>query len=106
MAFIQYGYANPQLSAFREHVGGGIVWPLPFGRTNDSIGAGATLVLFGHSPGTSVDYDTEAAFEFYYKLRVNRYVTISPDTQFIRFPGGIQGQADALVFTPRVTLTF
>jgi hypothetical protein len=26
MAFVQYGYANPQISAFGNHVGGGIVW--------------------------------------------------------------------------------
>jgi len=106
MAFVQYGYADPQMSIFGNHVGVGIVWPYPFGRTNDSIGAGATLITFGHCPGTSFDYDTETAFEFYYKFRVNRFLSISPGTQFVRYPGGMRGQANALVFTPRVTVTF
>ena len=106
VAFVQYGHANPQMSTFANHVGAGVVWPFAFGRPDDSIGAGVMLVTFGHCPGASFDYATEPAIEFYYKIRVNRIFNLSPDTQFIHHPGGIRGYSDALVFTPRLTLTF
>ena len=103
-AYLQWGYADPSLCAFQRHLGAGVVWhaPLPK-RAEDSAGVGVTHVRLaqGASPFTS-----ELVTESYYKIQLKKFLSVSADVQYIHQPGGSGVYADAVVFTPRVLVSF
>jgi len=106
-AFLQYGSADGDVSSFRRHLGGGLVWQNLFHRRpKDAVGIGATQVLFSELPEAGFEYRNELAVETYYRLQVVRGVVLVPDLQYIRHPGGLRCQRDAVVLTPRVVLSF
>jgi carbohydrate-selective porin OprB len=104
--FIQYGYADADVSMIEHHVGGGFVWSgmLP-GRDDDVLGLGATFVDFTGEPGTGLTQDHETAYELFYKVQVLPWASVKPDLQYITHPGGT-GVDDALVGTVRVEVIF
>lgn len=104
--FLQYGHADAEMSPFTNHVGTGLVWRAPFGREGDSTGGGMSVVTFSPCPGLAFQYNSEAAFEFFYKLRLKPFLSLVPDLQVIHHPGGMEGHDDAIVFTPRLNLSF
>jgi porin len=104
--FLQYGSANAEISPFTRHLGGGIVLESPFAvRPNDAIGFGITSVRFTDADEAGFERDHEVAAEIYYRVSLTRFLSLVPDFQFIRNPGGARSN-DAFVFTPRVTLSF
>lgn len=105
-AFFQYGRADARVSPFGNHFGFGIVGPGLSRAGKDSIGIGISTVTLSRDPEMVFDYDFETAFEVFYKFRLNSMFSLSPDVQFIRHPGGIEGREDAVVFTPRLVAVF
>ena len=104
-AFFQYGYADPSVSDFEHHIGGGLTWTgaLP-GRDDDVVGVGATWVQLGDiQPGNAGD---EIAVELFYKVRVLKWLSLKPDLQYIHHPGGDRNAGDALVGTIRLMAEF
>lgn len=105
--FLQYGHAQDDISAITRHLGGGLNWRGPWlRRAADSAGVGLTWVHFSQSPGAGFETSGELAIETYYKVRLGRFLSISPDVQVIHHPGGLHCRRDAVVFTPRVNLSF
>lgn len=105
--FLQYGHANGDVSSFTQHLGGGLVVSHPIARrAHDSLGLGATWVRFSAEPAAGFQQSGELAIETFYKIRVARPLSLSPDVQFVHHPGGLRCQHDSVVFTPRLTLTF
>lgn len=105
--FLQYGRAQDDVSAVTRHLGGGVNWRGPWlRRAADSAGVGATWVGFSQWPGAGFETAGELAIEGYYRIHLSRFLSVSPDVQIIHHPGGLLCQGDAVVFTPRVTLTF
>jgi carbohydrate-selective porin OprB len=106
-AFLQLGLANGDVSRFTRHIGGGVVFQAPFAsRPHDSLGIAATSARFTDEPDAGYQYEAELALETYYKVGFGRFVSLAPDVQFIHHPGGLFLQKDALVLTPRLTLSF
>lgn len=106
-AFLQFGLANGEVSRFTQHIGGGIVLQGPFAtRPHDSVGIAVTSARFTNEADAGYQYDTELALETYYKVALGKYVSLVPDIQFIHHPGGLLSQKNALVLTPRLTLSF
>jgi len=106
-AFVQYGYANGEVSRFTRHTGGGIVLKGPFAaRADDSVGAAVTSVHLSDELEAGFEEHGEVALELYYKIRVKRFLSLTPDFQFIHHPGGAHSPANALVVTPRINLNF
>ncbi len=87
-AFFQYGQADPVLSCFQQHLAGGMQWTgMVPGRAKDAFGVGATRVRFSDWDH-DFDEHSEIAWEMFYKLQVNRWLSVKPDFQYIHNPGG------------------
>lgn len=106
-AFLQYGHASGEVSRFTHHLGGGIVLDSPFAaRPHDAIGVGATSGRFTDDPDAGFQEDAELAVELYYKISVRQHIALVPDLQYIHHPGGLRHHRDALVLTPRISISF
>ncbi len=66
--FLQYGYADADVSMIEHHAGGGLAWTGPIdGRDDDVLGIGVSSVWFSDEPGAGLTDDTETAVELFYK---------------------------------------
>lgn len=105
--FLQYGWADPQLSPFEHHLGAGLEWTGPLTRRpDDVIGLGASWARFSQVRGTGLRGDGELAVELYYQLQLTPFCSLQPDLQWIHDPGGRADVADVLVLSLRTSLTF
>lgn len=106
-AFVQFGQANGEVSVFTQHLGGGLVLDSPLAiREHDSLGIAATSVRFTGESQAGFQEHRETAIELYYKLNVRQFLSLVPDVQYIRHPGGSHSPSYALVLTPRLVLSF
>ena len=104
--FVQYGWADADVSDAEHHVGAGLNWVgMIDGRNDDAAGVMVTYVRFTDESGAGYSDDSETAYEIFYKIQVNDYLAIKPDLQYIANPGGA-GLDDAVVGTLRVELAF
>ena len=97
---------RPPLVAITHAAGGGVTWtgPLP-GRESDVLGAAAFYGRFANdTPDVSHAY--KLAVEVFYKVQVTPYLSVKPELQYIRHPGGAAGRDDAIVGTVRVQVDF
>lgn len=105
-AFFQYGWADAEVSGIDHHVGGGVAWTGPFeSRPSDAVGIGFTYASFSSVPGAGLRGDGELAIELFYTIQATPFLSVKPDVQWIRNPGGNDFD-DALVFTLRTAVTF
>jgi carbohydrate-selective porin OprB len=95
------------MNAFGGHMGGGVVWraPLPQ-QAHDALGFGLTHVDLTHEPAAGLDEGEETTLERFYKIRIGHFFSLAPDLQYVHHADGVSFHPDALVFTPRVALTF
>lgn len=102
--FLQYGRADPQVSEVTDHAGAGLQWRGPLAaRPEDSAGAMASYVAFSDAPQAGFTDDYELALELFYAARINRWLVLQPDLQYLVHPGG-RGLPDARVVTLRLRL--
>jgi porin len=105
--FFQFGSAEGKASPITQHLGAGAVMQaILSSRPKDTLGLGATLAKFSRTPGAGFDYDRELVAEVYYKVSLNRHVTLLQDFQFLHQPGGVRARPDCGAITPRLTLSF
>jgi porin len=105
--FLQFGYAQGQVSPFTHHTGGGAVLQAPFRkRGQDAIGIAATWVRFSLHPGAGFELASESVLEGYYKATLNKHFAVVVDFQFLHHPGGMRANPDCLVLTPRLVVSF
>ncbi len=104
--FMQYGYADANLSSVEHHIGVGATWTgaIPE-RDDDVLGLGISVARLSDDPAAGFTDDAETAFELFYRLQLTPYIAVKPDLQFIKNPGGA-GADDALVGTVRVEISF
>ncbi len=104
--FVQFGWADADVSEAQIHLGAGVNWigPIPT-RDDDATGLGVTLVKFTDDAGAGFTDDYETAYEVFYKAQIMPWLAVKPDIQYIINPGGA-GLKDALVGTVRVELVF
>ncbi len=102
-AFLQYAWANDQLTEIDQNVSGGLRWagPIP-GRADDNTGISATWAHL--SPYAQTPYSYELGIEGFYTAQITPWLSIQPDLQYIIHPGGTY--QNALVATVQVGLAF
>ena len=94
--FFEFGWAPPDRNFIQEYYGAGLVYRgLIHNRDLDSIGIGVANIRFGQGTRDRNGLVYEHVTEGFYKARINDYLVIQPDIQFIANPGG--NGRDALV---------
>ncbi len=101
--FVQYAWANDQLTEIDQNISGGLRWrgPIP-GRMDDNTGIAATWAHL--SPYAQTPYSYELAIEGFYTAQITPWLSVQPDLQYIIHPGGIY--QNALVATVQVGIQF
>ena len=99
---VRYSWARPDRSAFKHYAGGSVAWHSIGPRDNDTAGIGAGYFTVAEPLGGSPGPRDEGFVEAFYKLRLTSFVSLQPDFQWFRHPGG--DGADALVAGVRLKL--
>lgn len=104
--FLQYDWADPDISPADHHVAGGLGWtgPVP-SRDDDMLGLGLSYVHFSNARLAGFADDFELAAELFYKIQLTPFLSVKTDVQYIVNPGGSKLD-DALVFLVRVETAF
>jgi porin len=99
---VRFSWARPDRSAFGRYAGGSAAWHGIGARTNDTAGIGAGYYTIAEPLGKHPGPGDERFIEAFYKLRLTAFVSLQPDVQWFRHPGG--DGADALVAGARLKL--
>jgi porin len=105
-ASIQAGRADPRLSPFASHVGGGLTARgLIRQRPNDSVGIGLTLVDL--AADTREDpAGREVVLEAFHRFVMTQWMALKPDMQIIRHSVGMPGRRTIVAGTVRIEVVF
>jgi len=98
---LRYSGARRDRSLFPHYAGGSIAWH-GVGRRNDTVGLGGGVFTIAQQVGGHPGRGSEEFVEAFYKLRLTGFVSLQPDVQWFRHPGG--DGADALVAGVRLKL--
>jgi porin len=86
-AFLEYGRTQSSVKMIDCHTGGGLAWQGPFAaRPKDVVGVSPQFAHISSQAGLPKPY--ELAIETFYRLKVNGWIEIQPDLQYITNPGG------------------
>jgi porin len=99
---VRGSWARSDRSAFPRYVGGSAAWHGLGPRTNDTAGIGAGYFTVSEPAGGAPGPGSEWFVEAFYKLRLASFVSLQPDLQWFRHPGG-DGR-DALAVGARLKL--
>ena len=105
--FLQYGLADPNVSAFEHHVGAGLAWTVAIPtRDVDVLGFGVSWVRLSGSPGAGFTAPHETSTELFYQCQLTGWMRLVFDLQYIKTPGGHSAAPDALASTIRTIVSF
>jgi porin len=100
--FLQLGHAPNPGNNVPHFLGAGVQIPAPLaGRPYDWFSAGLAHAEIADSTAGS-----ETSLEISYLINLHRFVTLQPDLQYIRHPGGRSDIRDAVVAIMRLHLEF
>lgn len=85
---LRYSWARPDRSAFPHYAGGSAAWHGIGPRANDTAGIGAGYYTIAEQLGGRPGTGDERFIEAFYKLRLTNFVSLQPDVQWFRHPGG------------------
>jgi porin len=105
-AFARYAWADEDVFAAAQHIGGGLVLKgtLP-GRQDDETGVFVSLLVLSDAEGAAYS-GNETAVELYYRFNLTPFVHLTPDLQWIGNPSGDPTIDDAVVGALRVEVDF
>lgn len=104
--WLQYGWADEDVSDVAQHLGGGLVLKGTFeGRDDDNVGTWISWIDLSDAEGAGFS-DDEVAWELFYKFQVTPAFSLRPDVQFIFNPSGDETIDDAVVGGLRVEIAF
>jgi porin len=113
--FLRFGAAPSDRNTLTWALDTGLSWhgPLP-GRPDDVAAIGLAHAAFSSRAAatarlldpTGPALDHEQAVEVSYTVSLNEHVSVKPDVQYIRHPGGSRAQRDALLVMLRVNAEF
>ena len=93
-AFAQGGWGEADRSAFSRYFGGGLTLHAPFpGRPADVVGLAVATAEIGGLERPTADCPAETVVELFYKAPLTGWLTLNPDLQWVRRPGGSDGTA-------------
>jgi porin len=105
--FMLAGYADKQISPVVYQIGGGMKWTGPLeSRADDIAGLGVSYIRFSDVPAAGFDEAGETTFETFYKMRLNTWLSVQPDLQYVIHPGGISIQHNSLAGVVQVLMDF
>lgn len=111
--FARLGASEGRTTAFKSGwQAGGLITRLFGGRDDSQLSAGiARGFVSNRFRANQADLGiratkAETQFELTYSDRINRYITLQPDVQYIIHPGADAARKDALVFALRVGIGF
>lgn len=101
--FAQFGWSDPQISEVRTAFALGMAWTgsIP-GRDDDVLGLGVARAGLSNQAG--FEDTTETAFELFYRVRINAWLSVTPDLQYVSNPAGAGD--NVVVGTVRLTADF
>ena len=105
-AFVSFGLADDAIAACGKSLACGIEWTGALGgRDHDVLGFGLFFCDLSDDPAAGTPND-ELAFEALYKLQVTPALSLKPELQYIRNPGGQNGVDDVLIGLLRLEMLF
>lgn len=109
--FFRYGWADSDLNDVGNFFSLGVQYEGLFeDRDEDVLGIGMAHGTFSdHSnanDGDAFTEDYETAWEVYYRAQVAPWLAVSPSLQYIRNPGGLKENRDAVVVGLRLQASF
>lgn len=103
--WVRAGFANDEINPLSGYVGGGVVYT-GLWRDDDQLGLAVAHAMFGGPARRTAGLDAaETTVELTYALPVHEKVTLQPDVQWVRNPGGDPTIPDALVIGMRISWT-
>jgi porin len=104
--FGQAGWGETDRSAVSRYLGGGLTMRAPFAqRPADVVGLAVAHAHIGDLERPDPSSTSEVVVELFYRLPLAGWMTISPDLQWVRRPGGDRDRS-ALVAGLRVATAF
>ncbi len=107
--FCRYGFRRGNVNRIGHFWSTGVEYlgPIPE-RDKDRAGFGMYQALASHEYKREVnsDFYGETGYELYYSFQLTPWLTFSPDIQYIRDPGGLRSNKDAVVLGFRARVTF
>ena len=103
--FAEGGFADPRVTRYARHLGGGVTSSEPGGPHANAIGLAATWVSTSREAGSPCDAD-ETVFELFLRYQAAGWLGLTPDVQWIRRPGGISTARDLYLGMVRADITF
>jgi len=102
--FLRGGYADSRFGSFSEFLGGGVEWRNPFGHSDrDVLGLAMAWAEGSDGSGASgMRPQREVVFELTYRTRLNDWLVVQPDVQYIVNPGLRPGVDNALAIGLRL----
>jgi len=105
--FVHVGLARASRNPIGVYIGSGLHWSSPFGRSNGdamSLGIAHTRLTDEFRRAEAVDTDAETAIELTYSRRINGWISVQPDIQYVIDPASA-GVDDALLIGTRLVFT-
>ncbi|MBD3669915.1 MAG: carbohydrate porin [Gammaproteobacteria bacterium] len=108
MGFVRLGIADPVLNVIGSYVGLGVNYYGAFSdNSEDQFGIGMAKANVAGPYRTATGSDaSETAFEISYRKKINSYLTVTPDLQYIVNPGADPANIDATVISVRFELSY
>jgi len=85
---VRYSWSRPDRSPFAHYAGGSAAWHGIGPRSNDTAGIGVGYYTVAEPLGGSPGPGDERFVEAFYKARFTNFMSVQPDVQWFRHPGG------------------
>lgn len=105
--FFQFGLTRASRNMIDSYYGAGIHWHDPFERQTDdafSFGVAHARLAGAYRRTNAITSSAETAIEISYAWRINPYLVVQPDLQFVLSPVGAASAADATVLGARIVI--
>jgi len=105
-AFVSLGYADDAISPVGTTIACGLTWVGALrGRDHDAVGLMIAHANLSNESAAGTPRD-ETAFELFYKIQLTPSISLKPDLQYIRNPGGTGDVDNAVVGLLRLEILF
>jgi carbohydrate-selective porin OprB len=103
--FAEGGIADPRVTRYARHLGGGVTSSDGGGPHANALGIACTWVGTSREAGSPCDAD-ETVFELFLRFQAAGWLTLTPDLQMIRCPGGISRANNLFLGMLRADIAF
>jgi len=106
-AFFRYGGASAKRNDIEAFWSAGLQYQGAFpGRDDDVLALGTSQAIFSDLASATYTADNETVIETYYSAQVTPWLTMAPNLQCVRHPGGDQSIANTYIAGIRAQMAF